>query len=342
MTIKGASQSPKVYVVILNYRGWEDTIECLESIFRADYSNFQVVVIDNHSPNDSVARIRQWAEGKGTVALSENASPEFQYLVDAPIAKPIPYQFFYGQELTPSIIRQTHSPLILVQSEHNGGFAAGNNLFIKHILEEDAYVWLLNPDMVADHQAMSALVAAAQASPAATVIGSVVKSYANPAQVLEFGGCKLNLMTGTASSVLSREEVTRIDYISGGSFFTHLRNFKLYGLLPEEYFLYWEETDWCYRAKKAGVGFTVCESAVCYDKGGTSVGRGFLAEYYYSLNALRFLNKYNPKYIPTVLFFNIFRIGKRLMQGRMNRVDAIIKASTHFVLAKTPSIIKKQ
>jgi hypothetical protein len=53
---------------------------------------------------------------------------------------------------------------------------------------------------------------------------------------------------------------------------------------------------------------------VCYDKIGTSIGRGFLAEYYYSLNALRFMKQYAPGYVPGVLFFNVFRMGKRLFR----------------------------
>jgi GT2 family glycosyltransferase len=142
--------------------------------------------------------------------------------------------------------------------------------------------------------------------------------------------------------VRSRADADKIDYISGGSFFTHLGNFRQYGLLPEEYFLYWEETDWCHHVKESGVQFQVCESAVCYDKGGTSVGSGFLAEYYYSLNALRFLRKYNPKFIPTVLFFNLFRVTKRLAQRRPGRARASVKASFDFLTGNYASALPKR
>jgi len=47
----------KVAIIILNWNGWEDTIECLESVFRNTYPNYQVIVLDNGSTDDSVEKI---------------------------------------------------------------------------------------------------------------------------------------------------------------------------------------------------------------------------------------------------------------------------------------------
>ena len=49
---------PKVYIIILNYNGWADTIECLESMLRNDYPDYQVIVVDNNSPNNSMEYIK--------------------------------------------------------------------------------------------------------------------------------------------------------------------------------------------------------------------------------------------------------------------------------------------
>ena len=54
----------KVFIVILNYKKWQDVVECLESVFRLDYENFSVVVIDNDSGNDSLKHIMDWAGGR--------------------------------------------------------------------------------------------------------------------------------------------------------------------------------------------------------------------------------------------------------------------------------------
>ena len=54
----------KVCVIVLNYNRWFDTIECLESLLRQEYQNFQLVVIDNNSQGDDIENIRNWANGK--------------------------------------------------------------------------------------------------------------------------------------------------------------------------------------------------------------------------------------------------------------------------------------
>jgi len=66
---------PKVYIIILNYNGWADTIECLESVLRNDYPNYQVIVVDNGSPNNSMEYIKAWAEGRQEVLTSEPTHP---------------------------------------------------------------------------------------------------------------------------------------------------------------------------------------------------------------------------------------------------------------------------
>ena len=51
---------PKVYIVILNWNGWQDTLECLASVVKLNYQNYQVVVVDNGSTDGSVGRIKEW------------------------------------------------------------------------------------------------------------------------------------------------------------------------------------------------------------------------------------------------------------------------------------------
>jgi GT2 family glycosyltransferase len=50
---------PKVFVIILNWNGLKDTLECLESVFKLDYPNVEVIVVDNGSTDDSAAVIRK-------------------------------------------------------------------------------------------------------------------------------------------------------------------------------------------------------------------------------------------------------------------------------------------
>lgn len=56
---------PLVKIIILNWNGWRDTIECLESLYKINYPSYQVVVVDNGSTDDSVSRIKRWAKENG-------------------------------------------------------------------------------------------------------------------------------------------------------------------------------------------------------------------------------------------------------------------------------------
>ena len=55
---------PKVSIIILNWNGWKDTIECLESVYQINYTNYDVVIIDNKSEDDSLEKIQAYCEGK--------------------------------------------------------------------------------------------------------------------------------------------------------------------------------------------------------------------------------------------------------------------------------------
>ncbi len=56
---------PKVAIIILNYNNWQDTIECLESVLRNDYPNYQVIVVDNGSQDNSMKYIKGGGGGGG-------------------------------------------------------------------------------------------------------------------------------------------------------------------------------------------------------------------------------------------------------------------------------------
>ena len=55
---------PKISVVILNWNGWKDTIECLESQFQINYPHYDVIVVDNHSEDDSIDKIKEYCRGE--------------------------------------------------------------------------------------------------------------------------------------------------------------------------------------------------------------------------------------------------------------------------------------
>ena len=64
MTVK---KFPKVGIIILNYNSWQGTVRCLESLQQIDYPGYTVIVVDNGSNDESVEKIKEWADGKLSV-----------------------------------------------------------------------------------------------------------------------------------------------------------------------------------------------------------------------------------------------------------------------------------
>src|ERR1051325_7482193 len=78
---------PRVAILLVNWNGWSDTLECLESLLRLDYRNYVVVLCDNASTDGSVERIREWLAGKSSfVRASDHRRGQTAGKIDRPIA----------------------------------------------------------------------------------------------------------------------------------------------------------------------------------------------------------------------------------------------------------------
>jgi GT2 family glycosyltransferase len=305
------------YVVIVNYKRWEDTVECIQSVFASDYLGCKVLVVDNCSGNNSLERIEE-VFSADPVLRSANG-------------KPIKTIMVQGAELDTLDFSQLPD-LLLVQHERNAGFAAGNNLVLQYLQNKEAYLFLLNPDMTVHPQAISKLVASATKQQN-TVWGLTTISDYDKEQLLFYGGGRIRYFTATVKPLRHWKPGIRIDYISGGGLFTHCASFQQLGLLPEKYFLYWEETDWCLQAVQKKFRLNVCTDAICYDKISTVIGRGFQSDYYYTRNGLMFLKKYARWALPTAILATVPRTIKRLIMGQWSRARGVIKGVVDFFSA---------
>jgi len=298
----------KVYMIIVNYKNWEDTRDCLESLLHSDHSEFTVIVTDNASGNGSLETLAAWAE------------------------KRMGYRLFLRGEWERGEFAVADLPrLVLLQNDCNKGFAEGNNVAIRALLRENAYVWLLNPDMTVEKNTLSALIAYAAGGPFKAITGAVIRAFEAPHPIHLYGGGRINWRAGTVEMLRSEADLPRLDYISGGSLFTHTAHFNEIGLLPEEYFLYWEETDWCSRAKALGYRLQVCPDAVCYDKISTTIGRGFMADYFYTRNGLLFLSKFKKDPAGTAMALTFLRFIKRVTTGKWKRAWGVYKGYRSFL-----------
>jgi len=276
---------PKVYIVLLNYNGWVDTIECLESVLRNDYPNYQVIVVDNNSPDNSMEYLKAWAEGKLDVWVNPNNSLRNSSF--PPVSKPIPYIYYTREEAekggNPELEEELKNKmskditskytLVFIQSGGNLGFAGGNNIGIRYALAKDdfEYIWLLNNDTVIRKDSLIKLIEFTEKNNTG-ISGSILMYYDSPNIVQAYGG-HINKFLGTSHRILKKEQIkNKLNYIVGASFLINRRVIEKIGLLPEDYFLYYEETDYCFNASKNGFSLGAALDSVVYHKEGKSTG----------------------------------------------------------------------
>jgi GT2 family glycosyltransferase len=222
-----AMSDVEVVVAIVNYRTANLTIDCLRSI-----------EVERSTPG---VHIR--------VVVVDNASG------DAPL-------------IARAIEANAWSWAALVEAPENGGFAYGNNLAFQRSYDDGApdYLHMLNPDTLVRRGAIVALVRFLEAHPDVGIAGSSFENIDGSDWPMAF--CFPTLLSeidtglgfGLATRVLQSWVVARrmtpvaqpIDWVSGASMMIRRSVIDSIGGLDENYFLYFEETDFCFRAKKAG------------------------------------------------------------------------------------------
>lgn len=214
-----------VLIVIVNYRTGELVVNCLESLKSILNPYVNVIVVDNCSGDNSAKLISSWTENN-------------------------PNAYFLG-------------------SETNSGFSAGNNLAIEYAKKQGInpdFYWLLNPDTLAHENTLLELVNFMEENPRVGITGSRLEGADGVAQCSAFRFHSIfseldnGLKLGIISRLLHKWQVALpsspqpmcVDWISGASMLIRKEVFDDIGLFDEGYFLYFEETDFCLQAKKAG------------------------------------------------------------------------------------------
>jgi hypothetical protein len=350
---------PKVYIIILNYNGWADTIECLESVLRNDYPNYQVIVVDNNSPNNSMEYIKAWAEGKLDVWVKQDHP--LRHLSFPPVKKPVPYVFYTRKEaekggnsdlenkLTKNISSEiaTSYPLVFIQTGENLGFAGGNNVGIRYVLAKNdfEYIWFLNNDTVIERDALSKLVQKFEKyeklGKKIGIAGSKLLYYDNPKLIQGIGGIynkwfavakHLGVFEEDRGQYDNEDVLDKIDYIIGASMLVSKDFIKEVGLMCEDYFLYFEEMDWTIRGKKKGYQLAYCWKSKVYHKEGGSIGSSLkgerkseIADYYGLRNRIVFTKKFYPKYLWSVYLGFIVVIWNRIRRAQWKHLVNSLK-----------------
>jgi GT2 family glycosyltransferase len=269
---------PQVAIIILNYNGWKDTIECLESLRKSTYNNYWLVVIDNGSTDDSCERIIEWANKKYSNSI------EIKDYVD----KNHIYCVIYNKntaesggikekEQTLSSIPATKR-LILINNEENLGFAGGCNVGIRYAMRiSSKYVFLLNNDTVVDNHAVEKMVAFLENNSDYEGVTGQIRYYHEPAKVwncggkLMFYGGRRYYYSGSNISKVPQTSFKTITFLTGCAVLFRIRLFEKIGLLSERFFFGEEDFDLCLRMKDNGFKLACANEAIIYHKVGSSI-----------------------------------------------------------------------
>jgi len=327
----------RVCVVVVNWNGWRDTIECLESLFRSSGVEFQVLVCDNDSSDGSLDHVRAWAEGRLDVA-ADPAHPLRGYSFP-PVPKPVRYACLDRDAAERGGGDDADAPLVLVQTGANRGFAGGCNVGIRYALSRGVhdYVWLLNNDTVVDPDALRRLVEAAQAEPRAGMIGSTLLLYDEPDTVQALGLAAYNDWLALPRHVVTPQGVEALrggaaaaahGYVVGASMLVPRAFLEDVGLLDEDYFYFFEELDWAARARGRWGLAHAAESRVFHKEGATyggNKGRSLRADYHFMKNRIVVTRRYFPHRLPSVYVALGVAAVRRALRGELSRAWMILK-----------------
>jgi GT2 family glycosyltransferase len=276
--------APSVTLLVLTYNGREMVLACLESVMQSTYDNLHVVVIDNG-----------------------------------------------GSDGTPEAVNSAWGDRVeVLRIEHNVKFSRANNQGIRLAMERSAdYVMLLNDDTVIAPETVSELVDAAESDPAIGFVGPKIY-YWKPEDRIWFAGGLVFPARGTAKHIGIREtdhgqydRVRDVDYITGCAMMGRRKMIEQIGLLDPAFKAYYEDSDWCMRAARAGWRRVYVPSGRVWHKISASTGGQLTA--YKVFHKLRsgfiFFRRYSRWYhLFTIPLFQLADIARVLLLVARGRV----------------------
>jgi len=219
--------------VVLAWNGKPLTLECLDSLAAVRYENASVILVDNAS-----------ADG------------------------------------TADAVRKAHGDRVaVIENEENLGFARGNNVGIRRALDEGAdFVLLLNNDTVVDPALLDRLVEVIAGSDEIGIVGPKIY-YASPPDRIWFAGGEVLLSRGLSRHIGIRERDTGrydsirdVDYVTGCALLARREVFEKIGYLDPVFAAYYEDTDFCMRARRAGFRVVYAPAGKVWHKISASTG----------------------------------------------------------------------
>ena len=253
---------PRISIIVLNWNGKQDTLECLRSLQRAPTPH-HLIVVDNGSSDDSVVAIRS-----------------------------------------------TYPQATLLETGKNLGYAEGNNVGIRFALKKKTdFLLILNNDVIVDPAILNRFLTTYARYPF-SILSGIPYLHSDPTTLDHLGG-KWNPKAGEFDLIGWRaasfeETACSLDYGCGCALFSSAEVFRAVGEFDARFFLFWEEADWCFRAKRQGIQVLSCPEAKLQHKVSASfTGRQPYADYFWWRNRLLWIEKNCSKQAQVYLTFRV-------------------------------------
>lgn len=270
--------SKQLAIVLVNWNSFELTKDSLESLGQTTYTNYDCIVVDNGS-----------VDGSG------------------------------------DLIEKTFPQAIVLKSTINRGFTGGNNIGMDYALAQGyQYIMLLNNDVAVEPNFIEPLIERLENEASIGAVQPLIYFH-HDRNLIWNAGSTYNTLLGICATPnynqkdpqhLCRNQVKKIDWITGCAFMIRSSVLKEVGTLKEGYFIYYEDVDLSFRIKKAGYTLSYVPSSVIYHIAGmshkskTKGKEGFVSPKVHYLNArnrIWCLKEHTPVWaIPTVTLFNAF------------------------------------
>ena len=261
------------FVIILNFNSSKDTVSLYKDLISYGMESKAILVIDNHSK---------------------------------------PFEIEYLKENIPQ------NRLIL--NEKNHGYAGGNNIGIACAIKEGArYIWILNPDIRVEPETIDVLLAFIESDEKLAAVGARTCERARPTKIYYDGGYinatdhyKVTLRNfGRDIHECDDEDVEDVDYVVGSCILMRLETVRSIGAFNETFFLYYEEADWCLRAKKRGWKLGVTTRTTVYH---APSEKKQTYHYYMSRNRIRFIKLHSNSPTKHISYY-FKKMGSELLRS---------------------------
>lgn len=306
-------EDKKVSIVILNYNNARDTIECIDSLSKIEYSDFNIIIVDNKSTDNSMEKLCQYINKQ-----FDNS------------------QIIKNLSNTNQLINNTF--ITLIQSNLNGGYGYGNNIGINYALKNNAdYVMILNNDTEVKSNILNQLVNKAENTKDIGILSCKTNFYHNK-NMIWFNGGSFNKCTGNITHFNFKEENIgqnnedkEITFISGCMWFIPKKVLKEVGLINEDYFMYVEDVEYCQRVLEKEYKLFVLKDLLLFHKvGGSQNNNNFsnFTVYYKTKNSVlffkRFIKKKHCRYL-AISFFLIQYIIRLFKNKKLGSLKSLLK-----------------